>query len=238
MLNRSMIAILLVVAAMLTACGAMPKIDGDPAKLSAVRTIAVIRAPEPQTYTMLNLSHPGMMFGLVGGLIAASDAEDKAKILSKAYHQQGTAITASLAAKVAEALKRDGYETRVEDGNWVEKDGKRTLEFGAIQSDADAVLVVSPSIIGFVAPRMGADYYPTILASATLLGKDRKDKIYVGFHATGWEMKREGFRNTPSAVTFPNFSDLMADTRASAASLDAAAEAIAATIGADLQRRS
>ncbi|MGZ5685651.1 MAG: hypothetical protein ACXWG9_16120 [Usitatibacter sp.] len=232
-----MTAILLVAAAMLAACGAMPKIDGDPAKLSGIRSITVIRAPEPQTYTMLNLSHPGMAFGLIGGLVAASDAEDKAKMLSKAYHKQGRAIAASLAAKVADALKRDGYETRTEDGNWVEKDGKRTLEFAAIRSDADAVLVVTPAIIGFVAPRMGADYYPTITVGATLLGKDRKEKIYVGFHASGWEMTREGWHNTAAAVTYPNFTDLMRDTRASAASLDAAAEAIAATIAADLKRK-
>jgi len=228
--------ILLVAAAMLAACGAMPKIDGDPAKLSAIRSIAVIRAPEPRVYTIVNLSHPGMMFGLVGGMIAASDAEDKAHLLSKAYHDQGTAVAATLAQKIADALRREGYETRVEDGNWVEKDGKRTLEFAAIQSDADAVLVATPTIIGFVAPHLGADYYPTITVGATLLGKDRKEKVYVGFHASGWEMKREGWHNTPAPVTYPHFSDLMADTRASAASLDAAAEAIATTIAADLKR--
>ena len=222
--------------AVLAGCGAMPKVDSDPAKLSAIKTVAVIRAPEPKGYTILNLSHPGMLFGLVGGLVAAADAQSKQETLSKAYREQGTRVSATLAQRIAEALQRQGYDARVEDAPWVEKEGKNTLEFAAIRSDADAVLVASPSIVGFVAPNMGADYYPTITAAVTLLGKDRKEKLYLGFHASGWEMKREGWRNTPAAVTYPNFTDLMADTKASAASLEAAAAAIAATIAADLRR--
>jgi hypothetical protein len=188
------IAAALVALAMLAGCGAMPKVDSDRTRLSTIHTVAVIRAPEPKTYTILNMSHPGMMFG----------------------------------------LKAAGYDARLEDGPWVEKEGKQTLEFEAIRSDADAVLVAAPALVGFVAPHMGSDYYPTITAVATALGKDRKQKLYVGYHASGWQMTREGWRNSPAAVTYPNFSDIMADTKASAASLDAAAAAIAATIVQDL----
>lgn len=223
-------------ALVLAGCGAMPKVDSDAARLSTVRTVAVIRAPEPKTYTIINLSHPGMMFGLIGGMIAGKDAESKQETLSKAYHDQGTQFTTTLAARIVDGLRHSGYDARVEEAPWVEKDGKQTLDFSAIQSTADVVLVTSPSIIGFVAPQMGSDYYPTMLAGATVLGKDRKDKLYVGFHASGWHMSREGWRNTAAAVTYPNFSDIMADTKASAASLDAAAAAVAATIVADLPR--
>ena len=228
------IAAALVALAMLAGCGAMPKVDSDRTRLSTIHTVAVIRAPEPKTYTILNMSHPGMMFGLIGGIAAEMDAQSKQETLSKAYREQGVHVTTSLAESIANRLKAAGYDARAEDGPWVEKEGKQTLEFEAIRSDADAVLVAAPALVGFVAPHMGSDYYPTITAVATVLGKDRKQKLYVGYHASGWQMTREGWRNSPAAVTYPNFSDIMADTKASAASLDAAAAAIAASIVQDL----
>ena len=58
----------MVVALVLAACAApLPKIDLAPHALTKVKTIAVIRPPEPNVYTVVNFGHPGMAFGLIGG---------------------------------------------------------------------------------------------------------------------------------------------------------------------------
>jgi len=49
MAQRMTAAILLLAAALLSACGAIPKLDGDPVKLSSIHTIAVIHARGPRS---------------------------------------------------------------------------------------------------------------------------------------------------------------------------------------------
>jgi hypothetical protein len=124
----------------------------------------------------------------------------------------------------------------VEDGPWEEADGKFKLSFDKIQSNADAVLVISPTIIGFVATGVTSDYLPTITAVVTLLGKDRKEQLYRGFHASGWQPKADGWRNSMAKTTFANFDALMADPTRTAASLSEAATAVTSTVSNDLRR--
>lgn len=230
---------ILVLAVMfLAACaGPVPKIDSSPSALAQVNTIAVIRSREPDTYTVINFGHPGVAFGLIGGLVAAGDQGSKQDRLTEAVKQNTPAPTASsLADSIAAQLNRQGFEASVEDGPWEEKDGKFVLKFENIKSDADAVLVVSPTMVGFIATGLTSDYMPTITAVATLLGKDRKEQLYRGFHACGWQPKGDGWRHSSPRTTFANFDELMADPgKTSLALTDAAAE-IAVTVAQDLRR--
>lgn len=222
---------------LISACvGPVPKIDSSPAQLAPIRTIAVIQPPEPKEYTVLFLGHPGMAFGIVGGIIAANDQIGKQERLSRALRDQGTAVSAKLAAKVAAELLRSGYDARVEEAPWEEVEGRFKLPYEKIQSAADAVLVISPTTVGFVATGVTSDYMPTIWMGANLLGKDRKEPLYRGFHATGWQPKGEGWKFTPPSKGFANFDELMANTSASGGSLEEAAGLIAATVVSDLKR--
>ncbi len=69
-----------------------------------------------------------------------------------------------------------------------------------------------------------------------MVGKDRKDPIYKGFHQHGWGSKAEGWQRTTPKVTFANFDLLVGDPKAAATSLNEAGAAIAAGIAADLRR--
>lgn len=223
---------------LLAACaGPVPKIDAAPSALADVSTIAVIRSPEIKTYTVMNFGHPGLAFGLIGGLIAAGDQSNKSDQLSLELKSRGLSVPSQLANGVAAELTRLGFTANVEDAPWEEKEGgKFTLPFEKIHSDADAVVVISPTVVGFVATA-GGDYMPTITASITILGKDRKNPLYRGFHDTGWQLKAEGWRYTPPAATFPNFEDLMRSPSRTADALVGAASAIAYSFAVDLQRQ-
>ncbi|HET7773637.1 MAG TPA: hypothetical protein VFK82_07405 [Burkholderiaceae bacterium] len=222
---------------LLAACASpVPKIDSTPAALARVKTIAVIRAPEPKTYTVVNFGHPGMAFGLVGGLIAAGDQKSKQDELSAAMKQGNPALTsAALPEALVSQLNQMGFQARVEDAPWAEVDGKYTLPFDKINSDADAVVVVSPTIVGFIATGLTSDYYPTMTAVVTLLGKDRKEPLYRGYHATGWQPKADGWRFSPAKTTFGNYAALMADPKKSADALSEAARNVAASVARDLR---
>ncbi|BAL26843.1 hypothetical protein [Azoarcus sp. KH32C] len=229
-----LIAAILVV----TGCaGPVRKIDTSPGALADVKTVAVIRAPEPKTYTVMNFGHPGIAFGLVGGLVAAADQSSKQERLTKAIKEKAPAQTAdALAEGIAGQLQRRGFDARVEDGPWEENDGKFKLEFDKITSSADAVLVVTPTMVGFIATGVTSDYLPTVTAIITLLGKDRKEQLYRGFHAAGWQPKAEGWRYSPPTETFGNFDALMADPTKTGLALAGAAREIASTVADDLKR--
>jgi hypothetical protein len=223
--------------ALLMGCvGPVPKIDPAPEKLAAIKSIAVIRVPEPKTYTVWNIGHPGMAFGLIGGLIAAADQSNKQDTLSKAYKLQGTAVNQGLVHKVSALLKEEGYEVVEQDGPWVEKDNAFTLAFDKVETNADAILVVSPAIVGFVSPAHEGNYLPTITSVATLHGQDRTKPLYRGYHAAGWTPAQEGWHQTEARTKYPDFSALMKDTAGSASALEMSADDIARSVTKDLRR--
>jgi len=221
----------------ITACaGPVPKIDASQKQLAAVKTVAVVRPPEPKTYTVLNFGHPGMAFGIIGGLVAGADQASKQSRLSAALQSQGTDINNRLANQIASKLALNGYDTKVIDAPWEETDGRYTLPFDKIQSDADAVLLVSPTIVGFIATGVTSDYLPTVAVVVTLLGSDHKEQLYRGFHVSGWAPKADGWKVSPPQGSFANFDALMSDIKGTVAALDQAGVAISETVNTDLRR--
>src|SRR5690349_9233819 len=82
-LKLRLLAVALV--AVLTACaGPVPKLEASTAKLGGVKSVAVVRPPEPKAYTVMNFGHPGVAFGLIGGLVAAADQNSKQNQLTAA----------------------------------------------------------------------------------------------------------------------------------------------------------
>ncbi len=150
----------------------------------------------------------------------------KADLVSKALKAQGVSVMSDLVNNLSAQLIQLGFAARVEDAQWEETDGKFTLPANKIQSDADAVLVVSANFVGFVAPQFG-DYHPTIQAEATLLARDRTVALYRGFHWSGEGPTRDPWKTSSASVTFANFDAIMADIQVSARSLSDAASGMA-----------
>ena len=233
---RTPISLTLLSLALLTACaGPVKKVDASREKLATIRTIAVIRPPEPKAYEVMNFGHPGLAFGVIGGAIAASDQSSKKNLLNASYKERNLAASSKLAGSIAEQLNSSGFEAIVEEGPWEEVDGKFKLSLDKISSTADGVLVVTPTLEGFVATTT-QDYMPTVTAVVVLLGKDRKEQLYKGFHSSGWAPMGDGWRITLAKVTFRNSDALIQDTKASSEALVNAAIAIGQTVGTDLRK--
>jgi len=229
--------------AVVVGCASVPRIDSPPGALASVKTVAVIRSPEPKTYTVWDMANPlGFLFGPIGSLVAAADRISKQDTLTQAIKEKNKTPTSGiLAQSIATQLTHGGFDAKVEEGPWEWKEDNETfsLEFEKIASSADAVLVVTPTIVGFIFRRDDffriGDYLPTITVVATLLGKDR-EVLYRGYHAVGWKPGVEGWRHSPPKVTFSDFDALMADPEKTAAALSGAASEIAITVAEDLKR--
>lgn len=232
----------IVAAMLLIACAApVPKIDLAPNAMTNIKTIGIILPPEPKIYAVANFGHGGMAFGLIGGLIAAADQNSKQEQLAKVYKEYGVSVCSELSKKISDRLSSLGFNTRIEEASWEEVNGGHTLPFKKINSDSDAVLVVSPTTIGFVATGLtdgySNDYLPTIASVVIMLGKDRENPIYRGYHVTGWNIKAEGWKHTPPENRFSNFDALYLDPKTSSTSLTDAAEKIAHSIALDIKQQ-
>jgi hypothetical protein len=208
----------------------------QPAKMSAIRSVAVIRAPEPKTYTVMNLGHPGMAFGIIGGLAAAGDQMAKQDRLSAAFKAQRAAFTDHLAGELVGRLVASGYDARLEPSQWKEVNGGFQPALDELNFSADAVLVISPRIVGFVATGPMSDYLPTMAVVIGLWSPTSKDLLYRGYHAYGWTPKAEGWKSSVPTKSFTNFDALMSDTRAAEAALRDAGAAISQIVISDLRK--
>jgi hypothetical protein len=237
-LSLKWLSITALLAALVGCASPVPKVDVTPQQLATVSTITIYRLPEFKEYTVLNIGHAAGGFGLIGGLIAAADQQSKQSRLSAALNERGFTLASHLPEQVAQQLNKRGYKTEIKDGPWEKIDDKGyKVNVEKIQDSTDAVLVLVPTIVGFVSPQFSTQYLPTITVSATLLGPDRKTPLYRGYHAAGWQPKAEGWRNAdPPAKTFGNFEELMADLSITATALQGACQGVAKTIAEDLTR--
>ena len=202
--------------------------------------IAIVVAPEPRTYSVVNLGNPAFALALVGGIFAAADQDQKQAKLSAALRAERFSVRQTLGATLAARLAANGYRTRIVDGAWQEKDGRYLLRTDLIADGADgadAVLVVTPVSAGFVAPAPASDYVPAVTVHVRLLGADGRTELYRAIHAAGWQPGHtSGWRFTPASQHFGDFQALMEKPAVSAEALAASAAAVAASIAKDLVR--
>lgn len=212
-----------------------PRVEPVRSALANVKTIAVLRLPPIKFYSVSNLAHPGIALGLLSGLLAYIDQQDKGTQLSTAYVQKNLVPLESFPEILAERLRRWGFKTTVENAPWQESGDQYNLEFANLHSNADAILVLAPKMLGFIAPDLVSDYVPVIQIEATLLAKDLKTVLYRGYHAAGWQYAQEGWRFSGARGSFPTFDALMKNPRASAEVLANTSRGIAVTIATDLR---
>ena len=224
----------------LTSCaGPAPlRTEAPKLNLTPIKSVTIVKMPEPDPYMVANLGHPGMAFGLVGAVVMSFDARAKQEALTKAFRERGVAVTAHLAGQVESRLRAFGYQTHVEEAKFVVNEvGDRKVDLTRIESQSDAVLVLRSNVIGFVAPKPLADYIPSVWTAADLYGADRTQPLYVGLHAYGWRpVSEQEWRWVESKATFADFDKLMQDPNVSSEALKAAAEVVAEGIAADMRR--
>ncbi len=222
---------------LLAACASAPQsVSLAPEAGAAIKTVAIVLPPEPRKYAVVNMGHPGLALGLVGGMIVAAEQDRKESRFYQAMQFQKFSVKAMLAAGLEKKLGAAGYRAKVVEGPWEEKDGRYVLHPEKVVTDADAILVIVPTAAGFMAKGPTADYVPAMTALVRLIGKDRRTDLYRGFHAAGWEPRAEGWRYTPSRRAFSDFESLMAEPRESASALAETVDAVSDSIARDLRR--
>lgn len=111
---RSMgLCCLALIVPLLGGCGASAPVKVNSQALSEVRTVAVVKVPEPREYTVINKGSMAGALGPVGGVKIALDARKDQKGLLGALARTHFSFADQLTADLEAALKARGYDTRV-----------------------------------------------------------------------------------------------------------------------------
>jgi hypothetical protein len=227
----------------LAGCASAPKQALDKTAAQSIRTIAVVEAREPSKYVTWNFGHPGMMFGAIGGAIAGASMEDNATKFTNKLRARQFEVSKRLSDKTAAKLAASGYRVvRVPDVREIKND-MIILDYKKIDTEADAILNVTPTMVGYISTHGFNDYIPALGVYVELVdsgnGKHEVSRLYQDRFMFGWEPSAGGWTHVPSPANFSyaNFDDLMNRSDAAAAGLLAGAELIADKLASDIGRK-
>ncbi len=214
--------------AILAGCStSMPKVDKAASALEGVKSIALIAPREPWAYSVMKFADPGLVFTTLDIEVKVSDSQRQQGQLTEMLKRKNFSFSTELTTQIATQLRNAGYQVTVQDGPWVQSNQGYSLKFADIQSKTDAVLVVAPTVMGFVFLRDVKAYAPTITTRVTLLNKDKTRTLYQGYLATGWKPLDAGWDHAYTAQTFPTFDAVLSNPDKAVASLKEASTSIA-----------
>jgi hypothetical protein len=200
------------IACCLVACGSQPKTSQPQptAPKPTIKSIAIVPATAPQSYTLANASTAQFFFPIAQSVISINNkANAKAFNEKLSVHQSNLAN--SLTESVAAALRGHGYNVQVLSNVVRPTEDPDDIDYDKLTYSADAVLHLSFTEVGLYSPRSSDSYLPRINAKGVLFAKGVEDDLYNEEIRYGVDA-RDG---KPWAIaadkiySFPNFNELM-----------------------------
>jgi len=177
---------------------ANPKQSFNPAANKHIQSIAVLTPVNPKEISVHVIHHPGMQFGLVGGLIAAADIASK----TNQYQEAIAAVKINWAeraqARILLSLEKAGYKvTSLSIPS--REPGKFQEEYEGAQVDAYLDYYFN---ISYAATTPTSDYTPSIFLFARLVDAKTKAILYEDRIAYGYQHKYGDPVHIPSSNVY------------------------------------
>jgi hypothetical protein len=229
--------VITIAAALLAGCAQIPRHAFNAAAATNLRKVVVTQDTNQDEYDVNMVGHPGLSFGLIGGLVAAADLQSKTTQLTKAIDPSETRLQERFCNKLAEHLRSAGYDTEVV---LLPKDSKedQALALAKQRTGSDAVVFVQMRA-GYWAAGPSTDYFPRIIAKVKALDT-RSDKVLyedtITYGYTMPQLKTVHLASQPG-YRFKNIDDLVAHPAQIREGLYEGIEAVAGQIAADLKRQ-
>jgi hypothetical protein len=167
-------AVLLMSVAFLGGCAQVPRQAFNAQGAAHVKTLVVAQQENQVEYQAFMVGHPGMGFGLIGGLIAAADMQSKSTKLTTAIDPAETRVQQRFAERLKEKLNKAGYETvLVVLPKGTSHD--QALAQAKQGAQGDAVVVVN-LYAGYWAAGPTSDYFPRMVANVRTVDA-KSDKV-------------------------------------------------------------
>ena len=223
-------------AALLAGCAPLPRQAFNAASATHIKKVVVTHQQNQDQYEINIVGHPGMSFGLIGGLVAAADMQAKATQLTKAIDASETRLQERLGQTLSARLKVAGYEPDIV---VLPKDAKEAdaLALAKQRGASDAVLLVN-IFGGYWAAGPSSDYFPRLMAKVKAVDAKTEKVLYEDTITYGYAMPQAQTVHLASEPTyrFKDMEELVRDPARTRAGLYAGIEAVAQQIAADLKR--
>ena len=233
---KKFVLVSVLVAAVLAGCANTPRKAFNREGATQIKSVAVADRNAKESYGVVIVAHPGVNFGLVGGLIAAADMSNKSSKLTAALDPAKTTIQKRLSAKVAEKLVASGYQASlmsVADGIELGKG------YEAIRTNLNADAFLDLDISGgYTAAGPGSDYLPFVRVA--VLKKDAKsgDTLYQDLITYGYTYQgvQSVHLESDARYRFKDIDDLVARNELARQGLLAGIDLVAEQVAKDLKR--
>lgn len=200
-----------------------------------VKTIGLLEPACADEYYVNNIGHPGMGFGLIGGLIATLDMQSKTNEFTELMKARNFRAGDEFQTALSAELQNIGFTVKVIKPARVKP---ALLEnYDSLDKEVDAYL--DPSVGGgYICASSEADYVPTIRLQIRLVKKSSSEIIYEDVIAYGFEFRRLQANTiaTEQKYFFNNFSDITNDPDRALEGLRKGIPLIAKRIAQDLNK--
>jgi hypothetical protein len=203
---------------------------------TALKTLAIVQPPNQEQVDVIIVAHPGMSFGLVGGLIAAADMQAKTSRLSTAIDPKELRLQEQFSQKLKERLATIGYQSQT---LTMPKDTKaeQVLPMARQQSSADALVQVE--LVGrYIAAGPSSDYFPFVQAKVVAQDMRTGTTLYEDTFTYGYANGNQQTVHFASSADhrYADMDALVANPAKARAGLVAGLDSVVDQIIADLRR--
>jgi hypothetical protein len=198
------------VSVIVSGCAGIDKQAFNKAAHQEVKTIGLLEPSGTEEYVVQNHGHPGMGFGLVGGLVAAADMQSKTNRFTALMKERNFNVSDEFQRKLAAELEGIGYIVKVIKP---ERPSPALLEnYDALEKDVDAYLDLGVNA-GYMCASATADYIPTVRSLVRLVKKGSNEILYQDLIAYGYEFRAAQAVSIPAdqQYFFKNFDVLTSD---------------------------
>lgn len=230
-------SLLLLSLILLVGCVGTPNVSFNAAMNRDIRKIAVVPPNQQKELTIFYYNHPGMSFGLIGALAAASEFSSKSKEYTKLVKPTGFNANKYFLSKLTYYLKKANYRISMLPVNPKRK-AKFLTEFPNINTHAYLDLLIYD--VGYVAGSPAAAYKPNARVHARLVRKENKAVVYEKIIASGESFalgKNIDYVGTSKAYHYKDFKALKSHASKSSMGLKIALDRIAKRLALSLRRR-
>lgn len=222
--------------ALLAGCGSVKRQAYNREGASAPASLSVGQQKNQPEYEVAVLAHPGISFGLIGGLIAIADAAHKSKRVSEAIDPDQVRLQVRFAERLAERLGQGGWSADVVPLG-TETNEEQVLQALKRTGKGSAALLVD--VVGkFLAAGPTTDYFPYVAAKVKLVDTASGATLYEDMITYGYSFSRlESVQlPAPEADRFANVDALVLDPARTRQTLWDGIDAIVEQIARDLKR--
>lgn len=236
---KTYLASLAAVAVLLSGCGTAP-VALRPDVTSKIKTVALITVSEPQAYVANDYGHPGVMFGLVGGVVAGMSTVNAGKNLNQITQASGFTAGENLTRSMQDQLVKAGYKVSVIKVAH-EKSGELLNSYESIDAGgADAILDLAIQNIGYATehPMFSPHWRPASIVNVALVDTRTHEKLYSEKFMYGYHNPFMSGTNldAPTTYQFQNKDSMFSDSNKLIAGMQDSVNAVTRKVAENLSK--